>query len=840
MMEKRVLPILILLLLLITLLSCSRIIKSVEYKSNFNETQDRVWIGRDFWAIPLEDWQIKNGRLECVGNRDNMRINLLTTVLGKEQGDFYISFRAGILEKSETTGSAGVRIGVFDAEDPDVRAACYFGRGIDMGISTEGHLFIENRKHPLPENFDLNDIFFQITGKIHGKTYELELKATDINKKTTSFVTSKDQEIHGLICLVNHFPGDRVSGERPKFWFDDLQIRGSKCQSQPENKFGPILWSMYTLSRNTLKLTAQLAPVGERDNQTVQLMFQKNGKWQLEDEQKINPDARIATFKIVNWDPAVTVPYRLKYVENLKNGKTLEDLYEGHIRKDPLDKPLVMGGMTCQYGTGFPYTPLVQNLTSQNTDLLYFSGDQIYEANGGYGIIREPADKAILNYLGKWYMFGWAFGDLMRDRPTICTPDDHDVFQGNIWGEGGKKIPLQNWETRHDDIGGFVQPAQMLKVVYHTQCAHLPDPYVPTPMEQDIPVFYTHLLYGRISFAIISDRIFKSSPQRVAFWEGRADHVKEPLVHYDEIDNPNLKFLGERQLEFLKEWISDWRGADMKVVLSQTIFANIATHHGADKMVLYADLDSGGWPKSARDKAIDIMRRGFAFHIVGDQHFPSLSQYGINNFRDAGWVFCTPAIFVGYERRFQPERLGWGIKDPPAPGLPNTGYYRDGLGNLQYVYAVGNPVDNPRQRPRYIQGEDKASGFGIIRFDQKDRTITVEAYKFLSPPNDTTASSQFPGWPHTINQQDNYGRQARAFLPTLEIEGISDPVIQIINEKNQILEYILRIRGNSFTPKVFDLAHFTVKVGDPDRDLWKEFNHLPADTTVRDKIAVQF
>ncbi len=44
-----------------------------------------------------------------------------------------------------------------------------------------------------------------------------------------------------------------------------------------------------------------------------------------------------------------------------------------------------------------------------------------------------------LNYLGKWYMFGWAFGDLMRDIPAICTPDDHDVFQGNLWG--GQGIP---------------------------------------------------------------------------------------------------------------------------------------------------------------------------------------------------------------------------------------------------------------------------------------------------------------------------------------------------------------------------------------------------------------
>ena len=66
--------------------------------------------------------------------------------------------------------------------------------------------------------------------------------------------------------------------------------------------------------------------------------------------------------------------------------------------------------------------------------MLYFSGDQLYEGHGGFGIIREPADPAILNYLRKFYQFGWAFREAMRNAPTLCIPDDHDVFQGNIWG----------------------------------------------------------------------------------------------------------------------------------------------------------------------------------------------------------------------------------------------------------------------------------------------------------------------------------------------------------------------------------------------------------------------
>jgi phosphodiesterase/alkaline phosphatase D-like protein len=63
------------------------------------------------------------------------------------------------------------------------------------------------------------------------------------------------------------------------------------------------------------------------------------------------------------------------------------------------NKPLKFGGHTCQYHYGFPYTPLVENIRKLNPDILYFSGDQIYEGNGGYPIKREPADVSIVNLI---------------------------------------------------------------------------------------------------------------------------------------------------------------------------------------------------------------------------------------------------------------------------------------------------------------------------------------------------------------------------------------------------------------------------------------------------------
>ena len=62
----------------------------------------------------------------------------------------------------------------------------------------------------------------------------------------------------------------------------------------------------------------------------------------------------------------------------------------------------------------------------------------------------------ILDYLRKWYMLGWAFGDLMRDRVTLCLPDDHDVYQGNIWGNGGNRTTIRDHAR-----GGYAMPAEI-------------------------------------------------------------------------------------------------------------------------------------------------------------------------------------------------------------------------------------------------------------------------------------------------------------------------------------------------------------------------------------------
>ena len=579
----------------------------------------------------------------------------------------------------------------------------------------------------------------------------------------------------GNVALVNNFvpklapsgQGNRKRKGNPFNWgggaryrFNDWRVSGDAFTVTPENAFGPILWTMYSLSDSrgdegfVMKLSALTGPMGADDNKDVELFIKTKDEWKSLGTSTLHPDAWTATFRIPNWNEKVDTPYMVVYRERNKSGSETESTWTGTIKASPSGRPLRLGALTCQNDYGFPYEPVANNLQKLDPDMLYFSGDQLYEGHGGFGLIREPADKAILNYLRKYYQHGWAFRHAMKNAPTLCIPDDHDVFQGNIWGEGGKAMDVKTGGASSN--GGYIEPAKMVNVVHITNCGHHPDFYDPTPVQQDISVYYGDMVYGGVSFAILGDRQFKSGPQNVKTGSGRADHVKDQNVDTAFLDKPGLVLLGERQEKFLAEWASDWRGHNMKVLLSQTVFAGVATHHGGLNGYLKADLDSGGWPQTARNRAVQIVSKGKPLHINGDQHLTSLCQYGVEKQRDGCWSFCTPAIAAGYPRWWRPDEMKMPHENRPQHGLDNTGEFLDGFGNKVYVYAVGNPVVG-KDKNRYKKAHEKGSGFGLVTIDTEAKTYKIESFRFLIDATDGDPENQFPGWPITIHQDENGG-----------------------------------------------------------------------------------
>ena len=547
-----------------------------------------------------------------------------------------------------------------------------------------------------------------------------------------------------------------------------------------------ICFALYTVSNKTLKLTAQLYPLPKNAPRTVTLNIRQNNEWKQIASTKVIEDGWTAPFRVANWDPTKTVDYRISHAKNAH--------FQGTIQKDPAAKDIItVAGFTGNsvgigHGGTIPKSDIVDNLKKIKPDLLFFSGDQVYNHT---------------QHLKFWLQFGEDFGDIIAITPTVTIPDDHDAGQANLWGASGKK---SNSGAGPD--GGYYAPAEYVKQVERAQTSHLPDPYDPTPIGQGIGVYYTSINVGGISFAIIEDRKFKSGPKGLVPQQGpRPDHIRNPDYDPKSVDVPAAVLLGERQLKFLEDWGTDWTGAEMKCVLSQTIFCGGAHIHGKAGGRLHADMDSNGWPQTGRNNAVKAIRKAFALHIAGDQHLATVFHHGVDDFNDSMYSLCVPSIANLYLRWWDPVEPGKNRK----PGAPEyTGEHLDGFGNKVTLHAVANPDKKPASGDKLTT---RAAGFGIVKFRKSTREITMEIWPRKVDITDP-ANKPYPGWPITIHQTDNYARKAATYLPTIVVTGQTDPVVQIVDESNGEIVYTLRIKGNTFRPKVFKKGSYTINVGE--------------------------
>ena len=677
---------------------------SREFRSNWQRCPSRIWLGAEFWSNPLQDWRILDGRIECTHAAYDRNVHVLVRELGELAGSFSTSVqvgRVGNLPLGGGRGSVGFRIGI-QGPLQDYRNGLVFGDGLNAGISGDGALFIGEIGGSRADmvNLDLHEVELRLAGVPTSDGYALTLAVYDRQGRPRGQITEKvpRKRCRGGLALVNNFDPARTSGRTGRttkappgrydpghglFWFSDWRISGDKVAAFPERAFGPILFSQYTLSNGVMKVTAQMPPLGAQDSPDVRLQIKPDTEWTTIGEARIHPEARTASFRIESWDAGRDMPYRLAYVQKLTDGTQHEYFWTGTVRRDPVDaSTLSVADISCNIHEAFPNTQFVANMAKLDPDLLAFTGDQFYESTGGYGVVRAPGDKAMIDYLRKWYLHGWTWRELMRDRPSVSLPDDHDVYQGNLWGEGG--VGRKTTQA----AGGYDMPADWVNVVNRTQTSHHPDPYDPTLGERGTLQYYGSLTYGRISFAVLADRQYKSGPEgKVPNTGGRGDHETNPDFDPNRSDIPGVDLLGLKQEEFLRAWAADWRGAEMKAVISQTLFTALPTTHGGAREIVRADYDNNAWPQTPRNRALREIRKAFAFHLAGDQHLPAVVHYGVDEHRDGPVAFAGPAVNVGYPRWWEPNQAKW---TKPKNNTDLTGDFVDSFGHPMTVLAVKN------------------------------------------------------------------------------------------------------------------------------------------------------
>lgn len=713
------------------------------------------WLGTRFWGNRLQDWIVRDGRMECVAE-PSMRLGRTVAVLTHELrgAPLTLTVRTGTLETG--AGFSGFVIGTgVPGEDSRRRALLGSASGTGGGlIAYVDHTGTVGFRDHSGETQQLSWPVIPSSGsgspqpRTLGEdlTLRLTLAAVDADTvRATVAVTRTGSPTVLSSATIGALPRARVRGglalmssaqsSAARYWFTGLSASGAGVAVIRNRGLGPVAGTLFTTASRVLRMTVQLMPLDPRTLSRVALEVRRGNSWRRLGTAPVGP-GYTALFRVTGFDTSTATGYRIVGAGQTLYGGTIPAEPRGRLRiasvnctkasHRPLDSitgwsaklpgshPL---DLYSRHNIYFPHEQLVAGIAAKKPDLLVAHGDQLYETSPTR---RDNSAAPELDFLYKFLMWHWSMRPLTRRVPTVVLTDDHDVYQGNLWGEGGIK-------TTDQRTGGYLKSADWVNLVQRMSSWHNPDRYDTRPIAQGITVGYAAFVYGGTSFAIVEDRKFKTGP------------VKPGAAA--------LHLLGSRQEAFLSAW-ARMHGDAPKVILTGSTWACVQTNvDGAAK----ADPDSHGWPKVGRDRAVRLAHQANALILAGDQHVGHLIRHGIDGFADGPYQFTPPAGSSSFQRWFQPSRTL-----PNSGGTPHTGDFTDAFGNRLRVLAVANPRFTLAQLwehftpPAQDFGDRglKREGFGLIHFDHAARRVRMECW-----PYDTAAGGggQYAGWPVTVS-----------------------------------------------------------------------------------------
>ena len=337
----------------------------------------RTFIGPEYWTNRLQDWQVNQSKIECLVSAPNRNVFLLTHELkpGSDTTEFRI--RTGLINQDVENPDQswfGFRLGI-EGRFEDYRDNAVRGTGLDLGITASGELFIGSpdsatATSPLDYMKELEVRLLIGPDSLGG--YMASLAVFDPVNGFLWEEISQDgipaEHLSGGIALVSDF----TQQEGKSVWFADWQISGNDLIHFPDRAYGPIMFSHYTLSRNIMKMTAQMAPIGRDDGDVVHLEVMNGDQWVEIWEAAIDPMSRTATMRVDEWVSKADVSYRLRYDLYTADGNQTPYYWEGTVRKDPVNEDrLIVAGFTGNNDLGFPNKDLTDNVLKHNPDFCF-------------------------------------------------------------------------------------------------------------------------------------------------------------------------------------------------------------------------------------------------------------------------------------------------------------------------------------------------------------------------------------------------------------------------------------------------------------------------------------
>jgi len=774
---------LVILFLILTLaIRCSSEDDSVLYESKLPKGIKRHWISEYFWANRLEDWQLSNGRIECINAKLPLRtVHLLPYSISTDSGSVHLEVEIGTISDNDSlkiTDFAGIMLGAGDANDDFRKRALIHGvhtqsSGIIAAISGNGKiLFLDGANHGELLNlaaaeeisvlkYSKEGLFLQIDIKPEGDGYSILLSIIDKKSGSTlsygKIMGIDRKKIQGNIALVAN--GGRDINDA-SFWFQNLTIKGNKLSYKPQETISPIVGTLFTNFDSELNLIAQFMPLARQDSKEVTLEVTQYSKeqWQTLAKAKIDTFSFSAKFKVKLPNPELIYQYRVVY--NAKgedepklfyyNGIIPKNVEKQNLVKLALfnntffsDKQLTSPNFDfTQNNLLFPNKLLTSDIKKQKPDLCVFFGGQVTEKTfevASYSSFYELK----INYLYKWYLWFWQFGELTAKYPSILLPNNTDYFSSHL--ETNKKEALSQRLKDKKDAQDF------LKLVYTTQCYS--NTFAST---EDFDLKNTSFKFGNINFAFLANNLVDTAQSQL-----------NPLL-VDTLPNPYENFL--------KYWTADWQHSEIKAIL---------THF---PIVAFDSLNSVAHRIAAQENPlIKLAQQNMASLISPSNNQSNLIKHGIKSFGDASYNYFVPSLTSnGYMNN------------------QNADFYNTQNIKLKFLAIPEATIKN--QNKRYL-------AYGIVKFnkfqsttDFENRTLEIDLENNVE---------KFTSWNKTISINNNYVENSAVYLPTIKVKGTTTPpTYYIYDNKTREFIYALKAKDIKFKPKVFYWGTFDVEIYD--------------------------
>ncbi|MEO0588089.1 MAG: hypothetical protein AAF078_10660, partial [Planctomycetota bacterium] len=315
---------------------------------------DGPWLGRDFWANRLQDWSVVDGRVELnegAWDRPLRTVHVLTHRLGEAIELFEVAVTLGHAEGGHASGGfAGLLVGAGEGE-MDPRSASIIqwngnGAGVFAGLGPDGRPLIADFEPELPKVAALDtpqpprDLRLRLRGTPEGDNIRLELTVIDVATDRAGEPISATFPAARLVGNVALAAAPGASGSR--YAFDDLTLEGPKITHHPDDAFGPVASTQYTLSGGVMKLTAQLLPIPNAEGTTVRLDVAHQDHWHAVSQAEVVTPGYTAHFRVPNWPDTDDVALRIVVGDS-------QHAYPLTVRPDPVyaDDELSVAMVNC-------------------------------------------------------------------------------------------------------------------------------------------------------------------------------------------------------------------------------------------------------------------------------------------------------------------------------------------------------------------------------------------------------------------------------------------------------------------------------------------------------------